>query len=285
MLKIRKAIIPIAGMGTRFLPITKSNAKEMLPIIDKPIIHLIVEDAIKSGIEEILFITSSTKKTVEDYFDFNYELEARLEKSGKMEQLSMVKEITNMGNFHFIRQGEPLGTAHAISLAKTFVGNEPFAVLYGDNLIKSMTPALKQLIDTYEKYDCNVVGVQEVPKEEIYKYGIMDYYNSDSLKIKEMVEKPAIGTVESTSASLGMYILKPEIFEEIEKVEAKNGEYCLTDAMETLINKQDFYACILDGTWYDTGNQVGFLKANIAYAFDNPLYKKEILELVRELDK
>ena len=285
MKKVRKAVVLIAGMGTRFLPITKTCPKEMLPIIDKPIIHFIVEEIIESGIEEILFITSSYKKVIEDYFDQSYELESRLEKSGKTEQLKMVQDISTMANIYYVRQGEPLGTGHAVNLARSFVGDEPFALLYADNLVKGEVPAMKQLIETYEKYDCNVIGVQEVPADTIHLYGIMDYCDENSLKIKRMVEKPEVGSVKSTSAALGRYILKPEIFDEIGKIEMKNGEYCLTGAMETLMEKQDFYSCILDGAWYDTGNQTGYLKANIAYAFDDPKMKEQLLEFISEIDK
>lgn len=285
MKKVKKAVVLVAGMGTRFLPITKSCPKEMLPIVDVPIIHYIVEEAVASGIEEILFVTSPYKKVIEDYFDNSYELEDRLKKDGKLEELKMVQDVSNMASIYYIRQGEPLGTAHAVSLAKGFVNDEPFALIYADNIIKSETPALLELIKVYEKYNCNVVGVDEVPKETINLYGIMDYYNADSLKIKEMVEKPKVGSVTSTSAALGRYILKPEVFDIIPEIKIKNGEYCLTEGMRILMNSQDFYSCRISGTWYDTGNQLGFLKANLAYAFDNEIYKKELLNFIKEIDK
>lgn len=283
MKKIKKAVIPIGGMGTRFLPITKSVPKEMLPIIDKPIIHYIIEEAVNSGIEEILLITSSYKKVVEDYFDNNYELESRLEHSEKLNQLNVLEKISNMAKIYYIRQGEPLGTGHAILKAKEFVGDEPFAILFGDNVIKGDIPALKQLIDVYEKYDCNVIGVQDVPKDKIDQYGIIEYENNNSLKIQRMIEKPLVGSVESSSASLGRYILKPEIFSKLENIQLKNGEYYLTDGMELLMNEQDFYACRFEGVCYDTGNQEGYLKVNIAYAFDNKELFLKLLDFIKSL--
>ncbi len=283
MKKIKKAVIPIGGMGTRFLPITKSVPKEMLPIIDKPIIHYIIEEAVNSGIEEILLITSSYKKVVEDYFDNNYELESRLEQSEKLNQLNVLEKISNMAKIYYIRQGEPLGTGHAILKAKEFVGDEPFAILFGDNVIKGDIPALKQLIDVYEKYDCNVIGVQDVPKDKIDQYGIIEYENNNSLKIQRMIEKPLVGSVESSSASLGRYILKPEIFSKLENIQLKNGEYYLTDGMELLMNEQDFYACRFEGVCYDTGNQEGYLKVNIAYAFDNKELFLKLLDFIKSL--
>lgn len=283
MKKVKKAVVLIAGMGTRFLPITKSCPKEMLPIIDKPIIHFIVEELSQCGIKEILFVTSPYKKVIEDYFDRSYELESRLEKSGKLEQLKKVRDIADLAQIYYVRQGEPLGTGHAVNLARTFVGDDPFVLIYADNLIKGKIPATQQLIDAYEKYDANIIGVQEVPKDKVNLYGIVDYYDENSLKIKKIVEKPAVGSVKSTSAAVGWYILKPEIFDEIGNIEMKNGEYCLTGAMETLMHKQDFYSCIFDGDWYDTGNQLGYLKANIAYAFDDPMLKQELLDFIESI--
>ncbi len=274
-MKVRKAVIPIAGFGTRFLPITKAVAKEMLPIIDKPIIHYVVEEAVQSGIEEILFVTNSYKKEIEDYFDNFYELEHKLKKDKKHDLLKVMNEIPKV-RILYTRQGVALGTAHAISKAKDFVGNEPFAVLFADNIIKGK-PALKELIEVYKKYNCNVVGVQEVNAKDIYKYGMVDH--DDDYKIKRIIEKPEVGTVESRLASFGRYVLKPEIFTEIEKTPLRGTEYCLTDSMELLMKYQDFYACHFSGTCYDTGSQVGYLKAILAYALDDETLKKEILKI------
>jgi len=282
--KIRKAVIPVAGMGTRFLPVTKSVPKEMLPIIDKPTLQYIVEECVKSGIEEILFITSPSKINIENHFDQSYELESRLEKNGKLKELKMVQEISKMCKIYYIRQGEPLGSGHAINLAKSFIGDEPFAVLYGDDLIKSETPALKQLIDVYEKYDCNVIGVQEVDRSLVYKYGIIEFENDN--KIKSIFEKPSIEEAPSNFAGLGRYIVKPEIFDELDNISSgKGGEYQFTDGMLQLMSKQDFYACKFDGVYYDIGNQLGYIKANIAYALEREDIKDSLKEYLKEITK
>lgn len=285
MKKIRKAVIPVAGFGTRFLPITKSVAKEMLPIVDTPSIEYIVKEALNSGIEEILFITNSYKKCIEDYFDVNYELESRLQKSNKINELKKVKDVTKIAKVTYTRQGEPLGTAHAIKIAQNFVGNEPFAVLYGDDLIKSDTPVLKQLIDIYEKYDCNVIGVQQVPKEEVNRYGIIEYENESIGKIKSIVEKPNIDDAPSNSAGLGRYIVKPEIFDEIDKLTPVKGEYLFTDAMLNLMKRQEFYACRYEGKYYDIGNKLGYIKANIEFALDRDELKKDLQNYLKEIEE
>ena len=282
MKKVKKAVIPVAGMGTRFLPVTKSVPKEMLPIIDKPTLQYIVEECVNSGIEEILFITSPYKRSVENHFDQSFELETRLEKNNKLKELEIVKNISKMCKIFYTRQGEPLGSGHAIKLAKSFVGNEPFAVLYGDDLIKSETPVLKQLIDVYEKYDANVIGVQEVDKNLVYKYGIIDFENEN--KIKSIVEKPSVEEAPSNFAGLGRYIVKPEIFDELNKLDkGKGNEYQFTDGMLNLMKKQDFYACKFKGTYYDIGNQLGYLKANIAYALDRDDLKEELKQFLKEI--
>lgn len=282
MKKVRKAVIPVAGMGTRFLPVTKSVPKEMLPIIDKPTLQYIVEECVNSGIEEILFITSPYKRNVEDHFDQSFELETRLERNNKLKELEIVKNISKMCKIYYIRQGEPLGSGHAIKLAKSFIGDEPFAVLYGDDIIKSDMPALKQLIEVYGKYDANVIGVQEVDKNLVYKYGIVDFENGD--KIKSIVEKPSIEEAPSNFAGLGRYIVKPEIFDELDKLDkGKGNEYQFTDGMLNLMKKQDFYACKFKGTYYDIGNQLGYLKANIAFALDRDDLKDELKQYLKNI--
>ena len=282
MKKVRKAVIPVAGMGTRFLPVTKSVPKEMLPIIDKPTLQYIVEECVNSGIEEILFITSPYKRNVEDHFDQSFELEARLERNNKLKELEIVKNISKMCKIFYTRQGEPLGSGHAIKLAKSFVGDEPFAVLYGDDLMKSEIPVLKQLIDVYEKYDANVIGVQEVDRKLVYKYGIINFENGD--KIKSIVEKPSIEEAPSNFAGLGRYIVKPEIFDELDKLDrGKGNEYQFTDGMLNLMKKQDFYACKFKGTYYDIGNQLGYLKANIAFALDREDLKEDLKQFLKEI--
>ena len=280
MKKVRKAVIPVAGMGTRFLPITKSVAKEMLPIVDKPTISYIVEECVNSGIEEILFITSSYKKALEDYFDKNYELEGRLKNNeSKLNALHSVNNITDKVKLYFMRQGEPKGSGHAVSLAKEFIGDEPFALLYGDDIIySSREPALKQLINLYEKTNgSNIIGVQEVKKEDVTKYGIVDFEYDN--KIKTIVEKPSIEDAPSTFAGLGRYIINPTIFEILDSLKQdKSGEYQFTDAMKILMQKEDFYGCKFDGKYFDTGSKIGYIIANIEYA----LKHKDTKELLKE---
>ena len=284
MKKIRKAVIPVAGMGTRFLPVTKTIPKEMLPIINKPTLQYLIEEAVNSGIEEILLITNPYKKAIEDYFDVSYELEDRLLKNNKLEQLEMLQKISSMVKVYYIRQGEPLGTGHAISLAKVFVGDEPFAVMYGDDLIK-MIYLFKQLIDVYEKYDCNVIGVQKVDPNVVNRYGIIDYEDEKTGKIKGLVEKPKIGELPSNYAGLGRYILKSEIFDELEKIDKVNGEYLLTDAMLRLMKKQPFYDCRFEGIYYDIGNQFGYLKANIEYGLEREDIRGELMKYVNNFNE
>ena len=282
MKRVRKAIIPVAGMGTRFLPATKAMAKEMLPIIDKPTIQYIVEEAVNSGIEEILFITSPYKRNIEDHFDRSFELEERLKRNNKNNTLEMIKGISNLAKFYYIRQGEPLGTGHAALLAKTFVGDEPFAILYGDDIIKSEIPCLKQMIDVYEKYDCNVLCAEELDNYLIPQKGIIEYEDFFSLKVKGLVEKPKLEEAPSKDGTLGRYILKPEIFEELQNLNLVNGEYLLTDALLSLMKKQTFYACKLNGKYYDVGNQFGYIKANIEFALERLDLKEQMNKYLNE---
>ena len=284
MKKIRKCVIPVAGMGTRFLPGTKSIPKEMFPIIDKPAIQYIVEEAVDSGIEEILFITSPYKNSVIDHFDRSYELESRLEKNGKNDKLELIKKLSKLAKFTYIRQGEPLGSGHAIKLAKNFIGNEPFAVMYGDDVMMYDKPVLKQLIEIYEKKDSNVIGVQEVPKHLVNKYGIMIYDENDKEKIIGLVEKPKIEDAPSNHAGLGRYIVKPEIFDELEEIsKSESGEYQFTDAMLNLMKKQDFYACKFVGKYFDIGSQLGYLKANVEFSLKREDLKDDVEKYIKEL--
>ena len=283
-MKVRKAVIPVAGMGTRFLPITKSVPKEMLPIVDRPTISYIVDEAIKSGIEEILFITSSYKKCLEDYFDRNYELEHRLEKSNKLDKLEEIKNIGTGAKFYYIRQGEPMGSGHAISLAKSFVGNEPFAVMYGDDIMYSdSVPVLKQLIDVYEKYDSSVLGCMEVNKEVIDRYGVVKLNKDGS--IETVIEKPSVDKAPSNIASLGRYIIKPEIFNYIENLKPSiNGEIQFTDAMMNMMKDYKYMPCIFDGKYYDTGSKDGYLKANIEFALRRDDLKDKLKKIIDDLN-
>ena len=276
-MKVKKAIIPAAGLGTRFLPATKAQPKEMLPIVDKPTIQFIIEEAIASGIEEILIITGRNKKCIEDHFDKSVELEMELEKSGKSELLELVRDISEMVDIHYIRQKEPRGLGHAIYCAKTFVGNEPFAVMLGDDVVDSEVPCLKQLIDCYSEYNTSILGVQKVPEDEVSKYGIVDGIHIEDrvYKVKDLVEKPATEESPSNIAILGRYIITPRIFEHLEKTNpGKGGEIQLTDALKSLINEEVMYAYNFQGRRYDVGDKIGFLQATIEYA----LKKEELRE-------
>ena len=274
--KIRKAIIPAAGLGTRFLPATKAQPKEMLPIVDKPTLQYIIEECVASGIEEILIITGRNKKSIEDHFDRSVELEMELEKSGKEEMLKMVREISDMVNIHFIRQKEPRGLGHAILCAKTFVGNEPFAVLLGDDVVyNDNKPCLKQLIDCYEEYKTSVLGVQTVEPQDVNKYGIVGGLHIEDrvYKVKNLIEKPAVEEAPSNVAILGRYIITPKIFEILENTKpGKGNEIQLTDALLELIKHEAMYAYDFEGRRYDVGDKLEFLQATDEYA----LRKKEL---------
>ena len=280
-MKVKKAIIPAAGLGTRFLPATKAQPKEMLPIVDKPTIQYIVEEAIASGIEEILIITGRNKKSIEDHFDKSIELELELERAGKSELLELVRDISDMVDIHYIRQKEPRGLGHAIHCAKTFVGNEPFAVLLGDDVVDSETPCLKQLSDCYSEYKTTILGVQTVSRENVSKYGIVDGIHIEDrvYKVKDLVEKPSVEEAPSNVAILGRYIITPEIFNILENTKpGKNGEIQLTDALKTLIGKEAMYAFNFEGKRYDVGDKLGFLEATIEFALKKDELKSEFIE-------
>ena len=287
MKKIRKAVIPVAGLGTRFLPITKSVPKEMLPIVDKPTLSYIIDECINSGITDILLITSPYKKVIEDYFDQSYELEKRLEEKEKFEELDYINTKPNNVNIYFIRQGEPQGSGHAIKLAKTFVGDDSFAVLYGDDIMKANgnIPALKQLIDVYEKNDSNVIGCLKVDRELAPKYGMIEFSNSDSGEIKTIIEKPSVEESPSDFAGLGRYIVSSNIFPILDSLSKGVGnEYQFTDAMKELMKKEKFYACNLDATYYDTGSKIGYLKANIDFALERDDLKDRLEDYIKNIN-
>ncbi|MFA6808050.1 MAG: UTP--glucose-1-phosphate uridylyltransferase GalU [Eubacteriales bacterium] len=270
MRKIRKAVIPAAGLGTRFLPATKSQPKEMLPIVDKPTIQYIVEEAVQSGIEDIIIVTGRNKRAIEDHFDRSVELEVFLEKNSKYELLHMVRNIAKMADIHYVRQKEALGLGHAVYCAKKFIGNEPFAVLLGDDVIYSAIPCLKQMIDYYERYRSNIIGVQEVGLNEVSKYGIIDgsRVSSRVYKAKNMIEKPSIKEAPRPSlAIMGRYILNPEIFDILAVLPpGRGGEIQLTDALKELGKKQSILAYNFEGKRYDVGDKLGFVKANVEHA-------------------
>ena len=288
-MKVKKAIIPAAGLGTRFLPATKAQPKEMLPIVDKPTIQYIIEEAVASGIEEILIITGRSKKCIEDHFDKSVELELELEKNGKEQMLKMVREISDMVDIHFIRQKEPKGLGHAISCAKTFVGNEPFAVLLGDDIVYNEgKPCLKQLIDCYDEYKTSVLGVQTVEAKDVNKYGIVNGIHIEDrvYKVKGLVEKPAVEEAPSNVAILGRYIITPRIFKILEETKpGKGGEIQLTDALLKLIDEEAMYAYDFEGTRYDVGDKLGFLKATVEYALRREDLRDGFIEYLNTLKK
>ena len=285
--RIRKAIIPAAGLGTRFLPATKAQPKEMLPIVDKPTLQYIIEECVASGIEEILIITGRNKKSIEDHFDRSVELEMELEKAGKQEMLEMVREISDMVNIHFIRQKEPKGLGHAISCAKTFVGDEPFAVLLGDDIVYNEgRPCLKQLIDCYNEYKTSILGVQTVNPQDVNKYGIVDGLHIEDrvYKVKGLVEKPSIEEAPTNVAILGRYIITPQIFKILEETKpGKGGEIQLTDALLKLMEEEAMYAYDFEGTRYDVGDKLGFLKATVEYALRREELRDGFIEYLNSL--
>lgn len=283
---VKKAVIPAAGLGTRFLPATKAQPKEMLPIVDKPTIQYIVEEAVNSGIKEILIITGRNKRAIEDHFDKSVELEDQLEKSNKEDLLELVQGISNMVDIYYIRQKEPRGLGHAISRAKTFVGNEPFAVMLGDDIVDSKVPCLKQLINCYDQYKTSVLGVQPVNKEDVCKYGIVDGIKIEEnvYKVNAMVEKPKINEAPSNIAILGRYIITPNIFDILERTKpGKGGEIQLTDALRELSKQEAVYAYCFDGKRYDVGDKFGFLQANIEYALKRNDLKKKLMTYLLEI--
>ena len=285
--KIRKAIIPAAGLGTRFLPATKAQPKEMLPIVDKPTIQYIIEEAIDSGIEEILIITGRNKKCIEDHFDRSVELELELAKAGKDEMLEMVHDISNMVNIHYIRQKEPKGLGHAIHCAKAFVGDEPFAILLGDDVVyNEEKPCLKQLIDCYDEYKTSILGVQTVPEENVSKYGIVDGIKIEDrvCKVRGLVEKPKKEEAPTNVAILGRYIVTPRIFEILENTKPRKGnEIQLTDALLELIKHEAMYAYNFEGRRYDVGDKLGFLEATIEYALRRDDLKDNFVEYLNKI--
>ena len=286
--KIRKAIIPAAGLGTRFLPATKAQPKEMLPIVDKPTIQYIIEEAIASGIEEILIITGRNKKCIEDHFDKSVELEMELEKNNKNELLELVQDISDMVDIHYIRQKEPKGLGHAIRCAKTFVGNEPFAILLGDDIVyNDEKPCLKQLIECYDEYKTSILGVQTVDKESVSKYGIVDgiLIEDRVCKVKGLVEKPSIEEAPSNTAILGRYIVTPKIFDILDNTKSGKGkEIQLTDALLDLIKEETMYAYNFEGKRYDVGDKLGFLEATVEYALRKPEIRDDFIKYLRGME-
>ncbi|AOT70123.1 UTP--glucose-1-phosphate uridylyltransferase GalU [Geosporobacter ferrireducens] len=286
-MKVRKAVIPAAGLGTRFLPATKAQPKEMLPIVDKPTLQYIIEEAVESGIEEILIITGRNKSSIENHFDKSVELEIELEKSGKNDLLEEVREISDMVNIHYIRQKEPKGLGHAIYCAKSFIGEEPFAVLLGDDIVYHPNkPCLKQMIDVYNAYKTSILGVQKVAKEDVSKYGIVEgkLIEDRVYKVKGLVEKPSVEEAPSDVAILGRYIINPGIFEILENTKpGKGGEIQLTDALKVLAEREAMYAYNFEGKRYDVGNKQGFLEATVEFALRREDLRTEFLAYLEKI--
>ncbi|TNJ66699.1 UTP--glucose-1-phosphate uridylyltransferase GalU [Paenibacillus hemerocallicola] len=281
-MKVKKAIIPAAGLGTRFLPATKAQPKEMLPIVDKPTIQYIVEEAVASGIEDIMIVSGRGKRAIEDHFDKSFELEEALFKKGKWDDLEEIRMIADMGNIHYIRQKEPLGLGHAIWSARAFIGSEPFAVLLGDDVILSDTPCLKQLLDVFQRYQASVVGVQSVPEKDVNKYGIIKpsgiEMESNVIPVESFVEKPALHEAPSTYAIMGRYVLSPSIFDFLEKQEpGAGGEIQLTDAIKRLNQNEQVLAYHFSGNRYDVGDKLGFIKATVDFSLQRKELKDDIL--------
>lgn len=280
---IKKAIIPAAGLGTRFLPATKAMPKEMLPILDRPTIEYIVEEAIKSGIEDILIVTGKGKRAIEDHFDRNFELEHILIQKGKMEQLEKINQSSKV-EIHYIRQKEPKGLGHAVWVARKFIGDEPFAVLLGDDIVRSEKPAIKQLIEQYEETGYSIVGVQSVPESETYRYGIINPGGAEGKRflVNQFIEKPGPGTAPSNLAIVGRYILTPEIFKFLDKQEiGAGGEIQLTDAIHKLNEMQRVYAYQFEGKRYDVGEKLGFIQTTIDFALEKEEFRDELLEYMK----
>ena len=287
MKKVRKAIIPAAGMGTRFLPATKAMAKEMLPIVDKPTIQYIIEEAVASGIEDIIIVTGKGKRAIEDHFDHAFELETNLEKAGKFELLDKVNQSTDLVDIHYIRQKEPKGLGHAVWSARKFFGDEPFAVLLGDDIVDNSdgVPGLRQLMDQYEQTYSSVVGVQTVKEDETHRYGIVDPLKQDGRRyqVREFVEKPAPGEAPSNLAIMGRYVLNPEIFSFLEKQEVgAGGEIQLTDAISKLNEIQRVFAYDFEGKRYDVGEKLGFITTTIDFALKDASLRDDLMRFMEE---
>jgi UTP--glucose-1-phosphate uridylyltransferase len=285
---IKKAVIPAAGLGTRFLPATKAQPKEMLPIIDRPTIQYVVQEAVDSGIEDILIITGKGKRAIEDHFDRNYELETRLEEKEDQLLLDEMRRLSDMANLHYVRQRELNGLGDAIRYARHHVGNEPFAVLLGDTIMDSVIPVTQQLIDTYAQYGCSVIGVEEVPHDKVNRYGIVGGKSLSEriLELDTLVEKPAISDAPSNLAIAGRYVLTPEIFAMLEQTPAgKNNEIQLTDAMLLLLKRENLYAHRIEGKRHDIGNKLDFLKTTVEFALKRPEFADKFRAFLEEIVK
>ncbi|PLT31780.1 UTP--glucose-1-phosphate uridylyltransferase GalU [Peribacillus deserti] len=288
MKKVRKAIIPAAGLGTRFLPATKAMPKEMLPIVDKPTIQYIVEEAIESGIEDIIIVTGKGKRAIEDHFDNSFELEQNLLEKGKFELLNEVQKSSKMVDIHYIRQKEAKGLGHAIWCARKFIGNEPFAVLLGDDIVQADKPCLKQMIDQYDRFRASIIGVQKVPEEEVSRYGVVDgeEIHERLYSVTDLIEKPKVEDAPSNLAIMGRYILSPRIFEILQHQKpGAGGEIQLTDAIAELNRYESVYAYNFNGKRYDVGEKLGFIKTTIEMALQNNELRSDLFTFIEQVIK
>jgi UTP--glucose-1-phosphate uridylyltransferase len=285
---VRKAVFPAAGLGTRFLPATKAQPKEMLPLVDKPIIQYGVEEARASGVDYMILVTGRGKNAIEDHFDVSVELETFLEARGKSQQLDEIRKISNLLNVSYVRQGEPLGLGHAVLITRPLVGDEPFAVILADDVIDADPPALRQMIDVFEEVDGPVLAIEEVPRENVSAYGIIDAdeVRPGVYRIRDMVEKPPLDQAPSNLAIIGRYILTPDIFpalEETAKEKDRTGEIQLTNGLRRLLKKRPIYGCRVNGVRHDTGNKLGFLKAVVYFALRRPDLAEPFRDYLRGL--
>jgi UTP--glucose-1-phosphate uridylyltransferase len=284
---IRKAVFPAAGLGTRFLPATKAQPKEMLPLVDKPIIQYGVEEAVAAGVSNIILVTGRGKNAIEDHFDVSVELETFLEARGKTELLAEIRKISNLINFSYVRQGEPLGLGHAVLVTKALVGDEPFAVILGDDVIDAEPPALRQMIDVFEEVNGPVLAVERVPREDVSSYGIIDAeeIRPGVYRIRDLVEKPPRAEAPSDLAIIGRYVLTPDIFPALEAtVTDRTGEIQLTNGLRQLLRDRPIYGCRIDGVRHDTGNKLGFLKAVVYFALRRPDLAGAFGDYLRTID-
>jgi UTP--glucose-1-phosphate uridylyltransferase len=287
---IRKAVFPAAGLGTRFLPATKAQPKEMLALVDKPTIQYTVEEAVASGVTNLILVTGRGKNAIEDHFDVSSELEAFLEARGKGEQLEEIRKISNLINVSYVRQGTPLGLGHAVLVTEPLIGNEPFAVVLGDDVIDANPPALQQMIDVYNRVDGPVIAVERVADDQISSYGIVDVDPNDDLgphvhRIRELVEKPRREDAPSNLAIIGRYILTPDIFRALHETQTdRTGEIQLTNGMRRLLRSRPLYACEIQGVRHDAGNKLGFLKAVVYFALRRPDLAEPFREYLKSLD-
>ena len=284
-MQVKKAVFPVAGLGTRFLPATKSSPKEMLPLIDKPLVHYVVEEAVAAGIEHILFVTGRGKRALEDYFDISFELEALLQEKGKDKAFKEIRDIADMVKIYYVRQKQALGLGHAILCAKEFVGDEPFAVLLGDDIIDGEKPCLAQLLDVYRKYRGTVLALEEVPMENISSYGCVkaNQLSDQVFEVLDMVEKPKREEAPSNLAIIGRYVLTPDIFPILEKQKpGKGGEIQLTDAIRKLLQDEAVYGCRFEGVRHDCGDKLGFLKATVDMALKREEFNTDFKTFLRQ---